>query len=72
MSPETTTAAARMFLKIVLKSIAEHIGVDNMATEFQKEETRKAFEGLFPLDNPSDLRFAINYYTTIGLGKLTE
>lgn len=29
-------------------------------------------EGLFPIDNPSDLRFAINYYTTIGLGKLTE
>jgi pre-mRNA-splicing factor CWC22 len=32
---------------------------------------REYYEGLFPIDNPNDLRFAINYYTTIGLGKLT-
>lgn len=33
---------------------------------------RDHYQGLFPIDNPNDLRFAINYYTAIGLGRLTE
>jgi len=30
-----------------------------------------AFEGLFPRDNPKNTRFAINFFTSIGLGGLT-
>lgn len=33
---------------------------------------KEFYSGLFPLENMNDLRFAINYYTTIGLGQLTE
>lgn len=29
------------------------------------------FEGLFPRDNPWNTRFAINFFTSIGLGGLT-
>ena len=72
LTPDSTTAAARMFLKIFLKDIAENMGIDKLAQEFQKEEARDYYRGLFPIDNPTDLRFAINYYTAIGLGKLTE
>merc|ERR1712228_639009 len=35
----------------------------------------KAFDGLFPMNkdsNPKDTRFSINFFTTIGLGGLTE
>ena len=28
--------------------------------------------GLFPRDNPKNIRFSINYFTAIGLGVLTE
>ena len=31
-----------------------------------------AFEGLLPRDNPVNTRFAINFFTTIGLGGLTD
>lgn len=72
LAPDATTAAARMFLKVLLKDIAENMGIENLVKEFQKEELRDYLQGLFPLDNMSDLRFAINYYTTIGLGQLTE
>ena len=48
------------------------MGINNLAAEFQKEEMQEYYQGLFPIDNPTDLRFAINYYTAIGLGKLTE
>jgi pre-mRNA-splicing factor CWC22 len=30
------------------------------------------FSGLFPTGNPKDTRFAINYFTSIGLGSLTD
>merc|ERR1719203_1914268 len=32
----------------------------------------EAFDGLFPRDNPRDTRFSINFFTSIGLGGLTE
>ena len=32
----------------------------------------EAWEGLMPRDNPRDTRFAINFFTSIGLGALTE
>ena len=30
------------------------------------------FEGLFPKDNPKNSRFAINFFTSIGLGGITD
>jgi pre-mRNA-splicing factor CWC22 len=33
---------------------------------------KQYFEGLFPVDHPNNVRFAINYYTQIGLGRLSE
>lgn len=30
------------------------------------------FSGLFPMSSPKDTRFAINYFTSIGLGSLTD
>lgn len=31
LTPDTTTAAARMFLKILFKDIGENLGIDNLA-----------------------------------------
>ena len=42
------------------------------AGRFQPEETvEDVYGGLFPKDNPKHTRFAINYWTSIGLGALT-
>ncbi len=30
------------------------------------------FEGLFPRDSPRNMRFSINFFTSIGLGGLTD
>lgn len=35
-------------------------------------QTMPLFSGLFPMANPKDTRFAINYFTSIGLGSLTD
>jgi pre-mRNA-splicing factor CWC22 len=49
LTPDTTTAAARMFLKILLKGIAEHLGIENLVQEFKKEDMKEFYSGLFPL-----------------------
>lgn len=33
---------------------------------------QESFNGLFPRDNPKSTRFAINFFTSIGLGGLTD
>ena len=48
------------------------MGIDSMVQEFSNEEMREYYMGLFPIGHPNDVRFAINYFTSIGLGKLTE
>lgn len=36
------------------------------------EILRPSFDGIFPTDNPRNTRFSINYFTSIGMGVLTE
>ena len=48
------------------------MGIEKLAAEFSNESMRMYYSGLFPIGHPNDLRFAINYFTSIGLGKLTE
>ncbi|KAM4084695.1 hypothetical protein ACB094_08G152700 [Castanea mollissima] len=31
-----------------------------------------SFESIFPRDNPKNTRFSINFFTSIGLGGITE
>lgn len=72
LTAEATTAASRTFLKIMLREMAENMGIDTLHMELNNPEMREYYEGLFPMDHPNNVRFAINYYTAIGLGKLSE
>ena len=42
-----------------------------MNDRFNQPELRQELKGMFPNDNSNDVRFAINFYTSIGLGGLT-
>lgn len=33
---------------------------------------QESFDSIFPKDNPKNTRFAINFFTSIGLGGITE
>ncbi|KAH6600794.1 hypothetical protein BASA61_002212 [Batrachochytrium salamandrivorans] len=79
-----TTASSRIFLKTILNELSESLGLKRLqARLFDITMTitvatpggmvlRGVFDGLFPKDNPKNTRFAINYFTSIGLGALTE
>ncbi len=47
------------------------MGLDNLNKKLQDPELQEFLEGVFPKDHPKDVRFAINFFTLIGLGGLT-
>ncbi|KAF8638877.1 hypothetical protein AX17_001932 [Amanita inopinata Kibby_2008] len=72
MTEEDTTASSRIFIKILLTEMMESMGLKALAERFQDPEIKKACEGMFPMDVPKNTRFSINYFTSIGLGIITE
>lgn len=52
--------------------MSNQLGLKEMNARFQSEELKPVLTGLFPTENSNDVRFAINFYTSIGLGGLTK
>ena len=52
--------------------MSNQLGLKEMNARFQSEELKPQLTGLFPTENSNDVRFAINFYTSIGLGGLTK
>ncbi len=72
LNEEETTSSSRIFIKILIQDLAEALGMAKLQTRLKDPLQRPYFEGLFPLDNPRNTRFSINYFTSIGMGGLTE
>ncbi len=72
LNEDETTSSSRIFIKILFQSIVEEIGMSKLKTRMGDEMLRPNLEGLFPKDNARNIRFSINYFTSIGLGALTE
>lgn len=72
LNEEETTSSSRIFIKILFQDLAEHLGLPGLQSRFRDEILRPSFEGLFPTENPRHTRFSINYFTSIGMGMLTE
>lgn len=73
LNEEETTSASRIFIKILFQEIVEEIGMAKLQARCRDEFLQPSLEGLFPRDdNRRNIRFAINYFTSIGMGALTE
>ncbi|OUM69236.1 hypothetical protein PIROE2DRAFT_23806, partial [Piromyces sp. E2] len=84
LTESSTTSSSRIFIKILFQELSEALGLKKLNERLKDETmvievntpagtvTRGVFDGLFPKDNPKDTRFAINYFTSIGLGGLTD
>ncbi|KAL8183560.1 UNVERIFIED_CONTAM: hypothetical protein K2H54_044650, partial [Gekko kuhli] len=72
LSEETTTSSSRIFVKIFFQELSEYMGLPNLNARLKDETLQSFFEGLLPRDNPRNTRFAINFFTSIGLGGLTD
>ena len=72
LNEEETTSSSRIFIKILFQDLAEALGMSNLQSRLKDDFLRSSYEGLFPLDNPRNTRFSINYFTSIGMGAITE
>lgn len=72
LNEEDTTSSSRIFIKILMEDLAQGVGMKSLAERFKAEELQPALAGMFPTDNPKNIRFSINFFTAIGMGVLTE
>jgi len=72
INEDDTTSSSRIFIKIMMQEIMESMGLKALGERFKDEQIRQVTKEMFPMDNPKNTRFSINYFTSIGLGILTE
>lgn len=72
LTEDDTTASSRIFIKILFQDIAENLGMDKLSTKLRDDTILPSLSGIFPRDTVQNARFSINFFTSIGLGALTE
>ncbi|KAK7304935.1 hypothetical protein VNO77_42829 [Canavalia gladiata] len=72
LTEEDTTSSSRIFIKILFQELSEHLGIRLLNERLNEPTMQESFESIFPKDNPKNTRFCINFFTSIGLGGLTE
>ena len=56
----------------LLQELSEHLGIHLLNERLNDPTMQDSFESIFPRDNPKNTRFSINFFTSIGLGGITE
>lgn len=59
-------------LLLFLQELSEHLGIRLLNERLNDPTMQDSFESIFPKDNPKNTRFSINFFTSIGLGGITE
>ncbi|EXJ92778.1 cyclohexanone monooxygenase [Capronia epimyces CBS 606.96] len=72
LNEDETTSSSRIFIKILFQDLAEALGMPKLQERMKDDILRPSFAGIFPTDIPRNTRFSINYFTSIGMGALTE
>lgn len=72
LTEEDTTSSSRIFIKIIFQELSEHLGIRLLNERLNDPTMQDSFESIFPKDNPKNTRFSINFFTSIGLGGITE
>ncbi|CAF1104907.1 unnamed protein product [Rotaria sordida] len=72
LTEEDTTSSSRVYIKNLFLELAEFLGLTKLNNRLTDPTLAEYFDGLFPRDNPKNARFSINFFTSIGLGGLTD
>ncbi|KAG2318388.1 hypothetical protein Bca52824_011601 [Brassica carinata] len=71
LTEEETTCSSRIFVKILFQELSEQLGIMGLKEKLQDPTMEQTFEPIFPKDHPKNMRFSINFFTSIGLGGIT-
>ena len=72
MNEDDTTSSSRIFVKIMFQEVTEGMGLKKLQERLADPSLRNYLQNIFPVDNPKNTRFSINFFTSIGLGAVTE
>ncbi|EAY79970.1 hypothetical protein OsI_35134 [Oryza sativa Indica Group] len=76
MSSVDFEEAGHKLLKIKLEpgqeELSEHLGIRLLNERLNDPNMQDSFDSIFPKDHPKNTRFSINFFTSIGLGGITE
>jgi pre-mRNA-splicing factor CWC22 len=72
LTEDDTTSSSRIFIKTLFQELAETMGLKSLNARLEDPACLQWFEGIFPQDTPRNMRFSINFFTSIGLGGLTD
>ncbi|KAK3900616.1 Pre-mRNA-splicing factor cwc22 [Staphylotrichum tortipilum] len=72
LTQDETTSASRIFMKILFEDLQENMGTAKLKTRMAEDTLQPSLQGIFPHDEPANIRFAINYLTAIKMGFLTD
>ena len=74
LNEDETTSSSRIFVKILIQEMAEAMGINKLKSRFDTTDPEHIewYKGMFPKDNMRSTRYAINFFTSIGLGPLTD
>jgi len=72
VNEEDTTSSSRVYIKNLFLELVEFLGLAKLNNRLKDPTLQEYFNGIFPRDNPKNTRFSINFFTSIGLGGLTD
>jgi pre-mRNA-splicing factor CWC22 len=72
LTESTSTSSTRIFAKILFQDLVENMGFPALRSRLNDADYTPFVAGLFPTANARDTRFAIKYWTAIGIGGLTD
>ena len=67
-----TTSSSRIFLKHLLQEVCEYVGLRKLRDRLLDPLMTECFAGLFPRDSLRNTQFAINFFTSIGQGAISD
>lgn len=57
---------------VCLQELSEYLGMVKLNERLQEPSLQEYFSGIFPQDSMQNMRFSINFFTSIGLGGITD
>ncbi|PWN91639.1 MIF4G-domain-containing protein [Acaromyces ingoldii] len=72
MTEEDTTSSSRIFFKILIGEMKEKLGMKALVDRFKEPTMQEYYVNMMPKTDPKSTRFAINFYTSIGIPQITD
>ncbi|KXZ52169.1 hypothetical protein GPECTOR_10g798 [Gonium pectorale] len=72
LTEEDTTSSSRIFIKYLFQELSSTMGLVKLNQRLNDPAFSPWFVGIFPRDSLQHMRFSINFFTSIGLGGVTD